>query len=142
LLINLIYQILFQKVNIMKKLKVIIPSIFILGVLTFNFAVINAPDTDSKISLAFLKSAFADSGESSGETYSGYFKTDRTDTIEGYAKLDAAGKILSFASVSFEGSVKVARTVSYTCCASGGGTCSKEHPKCSNVSLIGLIMGT
>jgi hypothetical protein len=80
--------------------------------------------------------------ESGDDAYSGYFKTDRKDTIEGYAELSAAGKILKFASVSFTGSVKVTRTVEYSCCASGGGSCSKVYPKCSNVSLIGLIMGT
>ncbi len=56
-------------------------------------------------------------------------------------EIGAAGEILKFADVHFVGGVSYTADFEYSCCNGGGGYCSKEYPKCTDVSAWDLITG-
>jgi len=93
---------------------------------------------------SLITQAYADGedGDDGTETYiDDHFVLDVSTTVTANVEVDAGGIITKVLGFGISGGVEVTKTVSYTCCQSGGGKCSDVNPLCSEVGTFALLVG-
>lgn len=108
------------------------------------FASFFSMTTVESISNDFTLSSLIEKSYANPESVDKYpdrFERETEDTIEAWVEFGSSRLITKALGVKFEGGTKLTRTFKYTCCNSGGGRCSKDHPKCENVNLLRMLIG-